>query len=80
MYINDRSQVVHGTGWPNQVGFVSKTQSPDHVGKQCEVVRAVTNDFEKYPEDKPFWDVRIGKSWVKLEDGTQIAVLNDEIS
>jgi hypothetical protein len=43
-----------------------------HHGKTCTVVRAVTE------EDKE-WDREIGKTWVRLEDGTEVAVLNDEV-
>ena len=83
MQVSSMGQVVHGQGWAQQnpgFPFSSKSQADDHNGKTIvEVVRACTSDFVKYPEDKAFWDVRIGKTWVKLEDGTEICVLNDEV-
>lgn len=73
-----KSSNMHGQGWsqinPGHV-FSSYTDAPKNNGKKCLVLRAVVES-----DGDPYWDVRIGKSWVELEDGTEICVLNDEVN
>jgi cytochrome c556 len=43
-----------------------------HVGKSCERVRAVVPDDDA-------WDAKAAKTVVKLEDGSEVVLFNDEI-
>jgi len=47
-----------------------------HNGKACKKVCALTKD---HPTLGKHWNVEIGQTVVELEDGTLIAVLNDEV-
>ena len=57
---------------PNVIASM-REQTAKHHGKRCTVVRSVT------PEDGEAFDRNVAKSVVKLEDGTQVYVVNDEI-
>jgi hypothetical protein len=54
-------------------GVDTREKIVPHVGKTCERVRAVT------PEDDLF-DKKAAKTVVKLEDGTELTLFNDEIA
>jgi len=51
----------------------TREQTAPHDGKACERVRAVTLD------DGEAWDKNLAKTVVRLEDGTEVIVINDEI-
>lgn len=53
-------------------GTTSRDKIKDRIGQDCERVRAVTSDDEA-------WDVKVAKTIVRFADGTEAAVINDEI-
>lgn len=60
----------------NKVFF--SVHGKQHDGKHCEPVRALTKDDPNAALAKE-WDVAIGMTVCRLDDGTEIAVLNDEV-
>jgi hypothetical protein len=66
------SSNMHGWTAPGFSQWTTPSDAVNHAGEECEVVKACE------PNDK-HWDVRIGKTIVKLKDGTKITVLNDEV-